>query len=719
MYYPQVKYYLVHKSIGRKLLKVDPINWDIDEKELIRSTKYYGVYTQISKDLKFVKDGAKICKDIYSRFGTETEFILERHFYVGLSEDYQLDYIGNLDLKTYKETSDNGVLLQFLTGGLKSLIESQFDETVELERTTDIKGNPITPLEYENIHLTGRSIFLESLADNPANQYIATSIYGAIPYPAYNVMKLMRPLKLIKKYSSDPNFKNQFSVQDYIYDLGEYSATDFIYISDKESEITLKTHLDFSVKFISVTESTNIDLKVKIGFWKIDDNDNYNYLPDDEIILLESNNVSDNEHFSGDFSNNKIIEDGLAISIYYEIGAYSPETPEIFYLVWIEIEDPNNYFEILEDSFFEATNTRALSTFNAADRLLEIYTGVKGNFRSKFLGDQNSIFKRTAITSGTHVRNLPIQENDKNDPRAKIKTSFKEIYGLNNYFNLGWGVKNIHGVEKVVIEDKGYFFQNTVSIDLGEISNLETSCNENFLFKSMTFGNKKAGKYEELHGLQEPNAKTTYLSFLTTADKSYEVDGDIRADLIGLEYARRKQYEDTPKEDTAYDDQNWILHLDPIENILRKWQTDFISEPKINHPSSSGNLLLSPFRSMIRHSNFFNSGLTRNMNEKTRYASGTGYVDVETQVLGESHPFAENSDVVNSLMEKPFFISETLTFEKPLDFDTKKLLMGENVEGIPNIYCLISFSFRGEKYMGWLKSVKMNNPGVWELFKKY
>src|SRR5699024_1983148 len=109
-------------------------------------------------------------------------------------------------------------------------------------------------------------------------------------------------------------------------------------------------------------------------------------------------------------------------------------------------------------------------------------------------------------------------------------------------------------------------------------------------------------------------------------DETYDVTDDVRADLVGMEYARRKQYENSPKEDTEYDNENWILHLDPNYERLRKWQTDFETEPIIYDPESAGNLMLSPFRSMTRHASFFNGGLTQNMDKKTRYANGTGDV---------------------------------------------------------------------------------------------
>ena len=61
MYYKRVTYKFINNDTGaildlNKRDSADPINWDNSEKTLKRSSKNFGVVTELSKDLEFTKE---------------------------------------------------------------------------------------------------------------------------------------------------------------------------------------------------------------------------------------------------------------------------------------------------------------------------------------------------------------------------------------------------------------------------------------------------------------------------------------------------------------------------------------------------------------------------------------------------------------------------------------------------------------------------------------
>ena len=81
MSYQEVKYKMISLDNNSTLeLLTDPKNWNEAEKTLKRSTKTYGVYTELSKNLEFSQDGADFLRVQYEVYDIEARVILERIF---------------------------------------------------------------------------------------------------------------------------------------------------------------------------------------------------------------------------------------------------------------------------------------------------------------------------------------------------------------------------------------------------------------------------------------------------------------------------------------------------------------------------------------------------------------------------------------------------------------------------------------------------------------
>lgn len=739
MHYPHVRYYLINPVLGKIKLNFEPINWNEDDKKLVRNEESWGVFTELSNDLQFVKDGKDIIREVYETQGTEAELILERYEAFETNKGYELDYRGYLDLKTY-QLEDEKVSVQFLTGGLQSLIESQFDEAYELDRGTDINGNQISELNYDTIYWEGRRIFLESLSETPENEENNKNfeIYNAVG----NGQISGYPVELNRIYESQGLSLNSV-FQEQNVNLTEYSNVYIVnnvfrpsgsgvtFFNDTDTQIQFEAIISFDfnifIQTVDPTRRSEIDrYSLNVGFSV------YEFV-DGQFEFRRIQNVFENPNFvdlfQGDVNGNNYVEsprvqesnlkttvtvnpnEGIVLTPWLQY--VSEITPSGFAELTLNISNYNFDLKIQQNSEFEPTEFNGIRLYDAFNRMLEIYTGERDRLKSNYfnLGQ----FRNTLLSSGRYIRNLP---------DARLSVELKDLYETNNYFNLGWSVENINNKEYFVVEPKRYFFQNTVVLDLGEVANLAIRCKSDLLYKSMTFGNPKAGDYEEVQGLQEYNAETTYVSHLKTSDTKYEVNANIRADLVGAELARRKNYSVSPNEDTRYDNENFLFDCKPFEAekfTPKVWQDVLDAEPNVYDPETAGNLLFTPFRSMQRHSKIFNAGMKVYLDKFTRFSNGTGKVDVSTKLAGEPVR-AENSDIVNSELETPIFEAVEYQFNLPITNRIRKALKGKtNVQGrlIPNVNFLVKFAYKGQDYTGYILEISYNGQGQWKLIKNY
>lgn len=692
-------------------LEYDPIGWNEDEREMTRSMKSLSVFTTLSNDLEFVKDGAKYITDTFDRFGTETKLTLTRLIKHPQTDVFEVDYIGNLDLKTF-DSENNKVKIKFLTGGLKSVIDSQKREKFELSRETTIEGEAIPPIEYSQMLFNGRNLLLSGeLRTDERFRFGAAGLF-VLP----NALLQTDDQNLVSVIPTNPNdIQNTFENGDV--NTLNWQDTEIFYKPVRE-RTTLRLNIAFSELAL---EFGNGGIN-RFGFvlCKISDNDFNNVYDSDEQFELINYNPQDNEDIQ--------VIDGIEYNVTSVASSIEVTLEEGQGLAYYSFRStaalnvllrPDCFtINVEQDSAFDTTINKGLRIFKAFQRLSQIYTGRDDRFISEYFGNRedgyqnNGEFSDALLSSGLMIRNFD---------DATLRLSFDDAIGLNNYFNIGWSVETFGRVEKLVVENLQYYFNSFIALDLSdEDVEIKRSSASDLLYSSMTFGNDKAGDYEELQGLSEYNAKTTYTSTLLSADSKYDVDGKIRADIIGAELARRKQFETSPTEDTPYDKEIFLLDTKNEESnfYFRRWFEDYEAISGIYDPDTAFNLRLTPFRSLERHAWLFNSGCTRYQDKFTRYANGTGKVDISTKKVNEPVRF-ENGDIVNSELPRSKFRAEYIEFEYPLTFEVSKQLRGKtNVNGrmIPNTNGLIKIKSKGDIIYGWLMSLKFND-GVFKLIR--
>lgn len=696
------------KNIGGNF--VAPKNWDEAERTLKRSTKTYGVYTELSKNLEFTKEGAKFLRDAYFFRDIEANVTLEEWKPNPNTELWFLYSTGVFDFSEY-ETDKLTVKIPFKTGGLNSLVESQIKEKFELQRLEAINGNELEPLVPVTVALTSRDILLISRLEG-TEQFTNTFTNGT-PFraPLMDVISQGDEANIVGVYINDfvaynntPSLGNPFTLN--------LSPEQYFYIGN-DVEKTVEVDLDIDLTNIDYPLNTNL-----IEVYIVRTNAINTAIEITECyvsgLVVPSNHVI---NYSGSFD---LLEDeNLALVINSQITPIGSSGSNH------RIRYDKLEVTVTENSVREASQSQAILYHDSGDRLMQIITGEKSKFYSEFYGrtdlgyQETGEFALTATALGLWIRQF-LDE--------KIEMSLNDYLEASNVIhNTGYTIEIMDGIEKLVVEDLKYFFQDTVAIRLpNQVNNLERKAANEFCDSGLLFGYKEGGDYEEAMGLDEYNVRTNYVTNLTRVDTKFEKESPFRADPYAKEFARRKPQLNFPEQDTRYDKDIHLLDLKTGLGLAyeeRVWQDDFEQAPEnVYSPNTATNLRITPARCKKRHEWFFGNALVKFPEEKVRFSSGDGNTELITKKVDEL-ALAENGDTLISDLEQPRFVSQWITFEHEVDFELNQQIYGKtDVNGrmIPNYFFKVEFiNENNQTEYGYLFEVQPNKKGKFKILKAY
>ena len=419
------------------------------------------------------------------------------------------------------------------------------------------------------------------------------------------------------------------------------------------------------------------------------------------------------------------INQGESLSLqWYGGGVFGTGAP--FYQdgdLELDFENIKATIDIVENSTFPDTPTKAVRFHEVGEKLMQIITGKKKAFYSEFFGRKdlgyanNGDFANVAFSLGFWIR----QFFDKN-----LQFSLSDyLETANAIFNTGYGIEMINGKETLVLEDLKYFFQEEIGIVLpNQVSNVEREVATEFYNSSIEVGYEKPDGdilYQEAMGLDEYNGKRGFTQPITRVDTTFKKISKARADRYGIEFARRKPKESFPEQDTRYDSSAFLFDLiDEIGQFReRLWQDDYETAPTgVYSPETATNLRLTPFRNLERHEWFFGSGLQKFQTDKIRFSNSTLKSKLTTKKTSEVAR-SENGDILVSDLQRPRFIPEWVTFDYKVDFAINEMVYGKtNANGrmIPNYYLKVQFKTKSNiTEYGYLFELKPNKEGKWKV----
>ena len=756
MVYERVQYKLIDNDRGATIwLNNDPKGWDESEKTLKRSEKTYGVWTELSKGLEFFEDGADFLRIARYNRDIEANVTLQEWRTHPEEDSIYLHSQGTFDFSEFEET-ELGVKVPFKTGGLNTLVKSKFNEKFELGRLLSIKNKDIDPLSTKDVGFTGRNIFLVTSWNTDNENKVVGDLGDTYVYMmqetnsgATRDTSTSIPFRIAGQ-SHEPWGTNQTSVnasQNQVGTAKGSAGNVFFFNTDQQRTLRLSLAYDFdayfqqyekvqwcALRFSLVTYEGGASLTYKAGsrkcLFEIRSSGATTLTPSPlhtEISLFTVGNTNDkfSRAFQGTYDATIDLQTGESLGL--EVWLSTDFQSSTIAGIRLYIQDINCTLEIQEDSYFPNTISKTALMHDVGEKLMQIITGEKLKFRSNFYGtidlgyDEDAEFSLTGLIQGFWVRGF--LENE-------MEMSLKNFIETSNAIhNTGYTVEERNGDEYLVLEDLEYFFQDATTITLTEqVSNLTRKTAKELYYSNLEFGYKKPdgdNLYEEAMGLDEYNTKTSYTTPITRVDDSYQKLSAARADGYGMEFARRKQKETFPKEDSRYDKTVYLLDLKEVsgtESLAQRiWSDDFEQIPiGVYSPETATNLRLTPYRMSQRHEWFYGSGLKKFPQDYITHSNSVGNSYLETKKAGETARMERDSFLVSSL-KRSKFVNEWIEFEYEVDYYVNKQIYGYtqiNGKSVPNYFGKVKFiNEEGLIEYGYLFELKPNKEGKWKLLK--
>ena len=731
----RVKYTLSCKHM--KSLVIDkPIGWEDDEKEKAKNKNYDGLFTNFSNNLKFIGNGKAYIELVDEIYGVNEEIRLTKDEKHPKTDKWIRSYDGFLDLMT-KEKEDNQISIKYNSSGLEKIIKAREGEQLELERRDTLDGKEIGPLSINTVSLIGRKIFLKSLLEVKEVNAISDA-FRIKASDGQNEGHLAIPTSV--SYKSDELIhdaqKNVFQSTTGTGNTLTYGQPASMFYANNNREKILK--IDIAVKFrIKVRSMDASNVVMRVDLVRYGGGEDFTILSRVPIYNILGPYSMNNRVVDFTYSNTITLLAGESLGLYwYGAGDFSGTLFNPNDYMYIDFEETVASINIEEDSFYEKSTSNFLLPFEACNRLLQIITGRTDALYSEALGRtdigyaQDGVASLIGLTHGHWVRGFVEGDELYNRFTTSLKdflVSFLAVKGL------AMGIEKIGFRERVRIEKKEFFYNRNVTVKLGKIINgkfefiqvskVKRVRMPEYYYSSVEAGYEKGGEYEEIMGLFEYNAKSTYT--LSIIEKNVlQLISKYRADPTATEISRRKQKINYPTEDTTYDKDVMLLELKRgVTNVFEQviWQDILEKEPTGTYdPESATNLSLTPSNVLRNNGWTISAGLTKYPNEFVRYASSTGNVNLSTQQKNDVE-YSEKGNIQNNMLQKARFIPEIVKFEFQVDFELMQQIEGSSLilgKTVPNMYGLIAFKNEdGIIEKGYLNSLKPNNQGNWEILK--
>lgn len=688
----------------------DPLNWDEDDKTYKYDKLGGGTLEKINTNLEFYGEGHDFIKSHPLVFGFDSEISVTKRIKdpYKKGEDWRISYQASLDLtqsKFDRSRTTPIAKIPFTQGGLYDRIKARYSTKFDLVEPIDADGNAITELDTIIEQVTGREIFRRSVAEVEDGARVQHPVSGADKDVARAIPFTVNP------NSDNDNINSIVLGSEQVgFNNGGFANGTIGSILFSRSDRKRTRTLNGKVK-IRIVDSDIGFVRLYKVFYKYNTTSNiYEFIQGREELLGNYDASTLNSELEYDFVNDDV----------------TLEADEAMTLVWYSNTEDGwgyEYYDtqviITEDESYPATVAKDLLPLEFFDRFVEKITGEKGLVVSNVFGridkgyDQDGEWANLALSSGYWARGFdlgdPIINKDTGDPEPKkqFTISFKE--GFNGFYvpvPLMWSVEKIKGKEFVRIEKYEYTQQDFVGIRLGRDINgvfqhlqaskpIEETLTAN-LYTGAEIGYVGGDDdYEEVSGLSSPHGIGQFsMSLKRREENVYSKTSVIRADLEGFDLARRKESIYFPDTDTPYDSKIFFRHLKKIGTnwTLRKWQDDFEEEPKnIYSPSTSGNLLLTPFRCALRHGRILATSVSKKPNEKFVKVSVEGKNNkLITKLPGEDE-IAENGFVLNKKLGVPFINGFMLKFDGKVYQSMVDEIEGSTTidgEEVPNWYGL-------------------------------
>ncbi|WP_299129380.1 hypothetical protein [uncultured Winogradskyella sp.] len=755
-YINRTEYEIQNTNIGNfEVASEDIIGWNDDEKEYARNDDYEGIFAKFSNALSFKGDAKNWLNNARDTLGINAKLRLVKN---ALDNElkWHREYTGFLSMRSW-EFKDNITSMKFESGGLETTLKARRKDKVEIERTQTFDGRIIPALELKQLSLPGRRIFLET---NTATDDINNQANCQVESNAGNTRHQITGIPLQIQGQSHDLANNVFLHSSGTETQGTTGMM-FYALNDRERNmnISLDVALDaffqqyenvqwcrYKICLTTYQDGANYNIKERRVLYELRSEDPIESDDPNDSELVLPNNVDYNYGsfikkiaFSHVEDITLLEGESLALECYLKSDMFGSNlNPRNNAGVRVFAQNIVANLKIEEDSYYPPTLTNGVLAYELLERLVEIMTGDKSNFKSDYYGRVDRGYPvdgpgaYTFLSHGHWIRQFSAGD----DLYKPFSTSFLDAFeSLEVLHDVGLGIERIGFKERIILEDSKYFNDNNVTLRLGkevnntfqytQVNNVERKIAEDYYYSSIVIGSEKGGDYEEVMGLQETNTQANFTTIIEGVANEYKKTAKYRWDPYGEEIIRRRNKITAPTTDQSGDLDIWAHDVKPsLSNVLelKTWQDVLDAEPiGMFDPESSYNFLWSPVQLLLKHGHKISAGLTKYPLNSIIFGNSTGKSQVIIQSQGNP-PYAENGNIPNADLEPARDVPEEIKFNYKVDRN-----FIQNVEGfttlpngnkVPNLYGKVEFLNEfGELEKAKIINLKPNGDGEFTVIK--
>lgn len=549
--------------------------------------------------------GADFIRSTESLYGYNADIIEE----IDVSFDssvYENIFTGLLDLTTLQEVRDNKIEAATIPDNLWSKFISRLDTPVDLRSTTDLDGNPISPVEPIDINLPSQKVRQVYSADYTDDDNIDGVRQYVIPAGEYGIIDFESPIldEIKEKFNylntNDPEVPFEMFSMEY---AGSYAFNVQLSASTTPLGVLGSSLTDIVVRF-QINNDTPINFtKTNGGTNGINGNSVYTY---NAVHQLK---VSDQ------------------IRIYYENTGGVSRT---FYTSGKTF----SFIRVTADTTYESTDAKG---FYLHDVFAGIVNRIVGSnvFYSDVLGrtdtnmrayGSNGCYSGFALLKGLQIRGYLLEDKI-------FSISFNQAWkGADPIFNLG--LRRDNNGDFIRIERKNAEYDPTsVSVSIENVRTISREYDTSRIIGTIQVGYNK-WQSENISGIDDVQSKREFSTVVSGKTKTkLTLHSEFIGASLAFEQTRRQKIEKS--KDYKFDDDIFILALNSDDVSPDRYRPETNENFSTVNPitgllnaDTRYNTILSPVRNLLRWGNYWNGCLQNYQSSSVKFVSGEGNYDM-------------------------------------------------------------------------------------------
>lgn len=670
---PIFRFTLRHAETG-SLEITEPQGWADCKLKLERHEEFHSLIEYFEGAFIFYgtngvdNGGIEFIRYIEKNYGPDATIEIDIEVSFDSARTFEYIFIGQLDLTTINELKDNRAQIAIIRSDFWAKFISRKDTTVNLQATTNLDDEVITPVDNIRVNLTSQVVRYSTLGRLRGSYF-----YGpfTLPFDLGNYMQVDWDEydldEIITKYNYPIAFNDEIPFEKFDVEYaGEYYFKIRIYMTHAGMIIGGGGTVTFDGWF-DLTRGGNPDIEMQMLV---------NGQPSGLIFTQTDLGVDGTDGYSrydleGTLTLNAhdkvtIMAVVLASSLFFPmmLGVNTDDTGEQAHTIILPTSDPvppdfpsgltsDNEFTVIALTTFPDNSAGSFFVHDAAAAVLKSYgLGEENPFYSEYLGGQQTRARTYALDGcGWHyaiMKGLQIRGYNLDDKSFFL--SFDQWWkGLNPILNLGLCYdENATTPDQSLIrvEKKSFFYTRESSTNIDYAFEISREYDDQKIFNKVEIGYQN-WQSEDISGLDDPQTKHTYATRFKKIGEGIVLHSDFIAASLAIEVTRRQTIEKS--KDYKFDNNTFIISINPDDvspdAFIPELNENFSSITNLLNPEKRYNSRLTPARNFLRWMNYINGPLQSYTSSNYKFVWGEGNYDMTSNLVS-------SCDVGGNISEK-------------------------------------------------------------------